>query len=66
LFKEIELLEISICSIPANRESLVIGKSVSGAVLAERSSPALLSTLQYAGDFRTRAWHLARALRKGI
>jgi HK97 family phage prohead protease len=65
LFKEIELLEISICSVPANRESLVIGKSWRGAALAKRSEPAL-STLQYAGDARTRRWFFARALRRGI
>ena len=65
LFKEIELLEISICSIPANRESLVIGKSWRGAALAERPAPAL-STLQYGGTAKERRWYLANALRQAI
>lgn len=63
LFREIELLEISICSIPANRESLVIGKSWRRP--AQRPE-AQLSTMQYAGDARTRRYMLAQALRKGI
>jgi HK97 family phage prohead protease len=62
LFKEIELLEISICSVPANRESLVIGKSWRGFAPAE----PLPSTMSFAGDAKTRRWFFARALRKGI
>jgi HK97 family phage prohead protease len=65
LFKEIELMEISICSVPANRESLVIGKSWRGAALAERPTPAP-SVMSYAGDARTRRWYLADFLKRGI
>jgi HK97 family phage prohead protease len=69
LFKEIELLEISICSVPANRESLVIGKSWRGAALAERTEP-VPSVMSYAGTSRERRWqvarHLRQALRRGI
>jgi HK97 family phage prohead protease len=63
LFKEIELLEISICSVPANRESLVIGKSWRGPTQRPEANP---STLQFAGDARTRRYQLAQALRRGI
>jgi HK97 family phage prohead protease len=63
LFREIELLEISICSVPANRESLVIGKSWRGPT--QRPEPQL-STLGYAGTAKERRWFLARALRGAI
>jgi HK97 family phage prohead protease len=66
-FQRQELLEISVVPIPANAHALVElqAKGLLNYRAVERPTLAL-STLQYAGDFRTRAWHLARALRKGI
>jgi hypothetical protein len=65
LFKEIELLEISICSVPANRESLVIGKSWRGAAPAGRSE-ATPSTIHFSGTARQRRRELAQYLKRGI
>jgi HK97 family phage prohead protease len=65
LFKEIELMEISICSVPANRESMVVGKSVRGTALVERSE-ATLSTIHFSGTARQRRWELAQHLKRGI
>jgi HK97 family phage prohead protease len=68
-YHEQELLEFSITPVPANQNALVQAAvkslAVRGAALAERPAP-VLSTMQYAGDAKTRRWHLARALRRGI
>jgi HK97 family phage prohead protease len=66
-FHRQELLELSLVPVPANAHALIEAKSlaVRGAALAERWAPPL-STMQFAGDARTRRWHFARSLRKGI
>jgi HK97 family phage prohead protease len=64
LFKEIEMLEVSLCSVAANRESMVVGKSWRGAALAGRSLPAL-STMSFSGTARQRRWELAQHLKRG-
>jgi HK97 family phage prohead protease len=65
-FQREELLEISVVPVPANAHALIEAKGWGrGAAFAERPTPPI-STMQYAGDARTRRWHFARALRKGI
>jgi HK97 family phage prohead protease len=60
------LLEISVVPVPANAHALIEAKGWGrGSVLAERPT-SVLSTMSFAGDARTRRWHLARALRRGI
>jgi HK97 family phage prohead protease len=67
-FERQELLEISVVPVPANANALVQASvkalAVRGAALG-RTEP-VPSTMNYAGDAKTRRWHLARSLRKGI
>jgi HK97 family phage prohead protease len=67
-YHEQELLEFSITPVPANQNALVQAavKSLAqrGAALG-RAEP-VLSTMQYAGDAKTRRWQLAQALKRGI
>jgi HK97 family phage prohead protease len=68
-FHEQELLEFSVVPVPANQNALVVaavkGLAIRGSTPARRPEP-VLSTMSYAGDARTRRWHFARALRRGI
>jgi HK97 family phage prohead protease len=64
-FDKVECIEYSFVSVPAQAEAMIIGKSWRGAALAERTL-APLSTLQYAGDAKTRRYQLAQALKRGI
>jgi hypothetical protein len=66
-FERQELLEISVVPVPANAHALIEAQAKSwgrGASI-ERWTPPF-STMNYAGDARTRRWFFARALRKGI
>ena len=64
-----ELLEFSVCPIPANANALVQAavKSLArrGSVLATRSEPPL-SVMSFAGTAKERRWFLAQALKRGI
>jgi HK97 family phage prohead protease len=68
-FHRQELLELSLCPVGANAHALIEAQAKSwgrsSAASLGRSSPTL-STMQYAGDARTRRWHFAQALRRGI
>jgi hypothetical protein len=63
LFNEVECIEYSFVSVPAQAEAMIIGKSWRGAALAERPTPTL-SVMQYSGTARERRWQLAHALRQ--
>jgi HK97 family phage prohead protease len=59
-YREIEIIEVSLVSIPANRESMVIGKRFVG---SGRPAPAAtLTTLSFAGDLKSREAQLRWAL----
>src|SRR3984893_17409338 len=65
-FQRQELLEISVVPVPANARALIEAKGWRrGAAPPERWTPPF-STLSFAGDARTRRWHYARFLRRGI
>jgi phage head maturation protease len=66
-FHEQELLEFSVCPIPANQNALVQAavKSLARRGPAQRPEP-LLSTMSFSGTARQRRWELAQHLKRGI
>jgi HK97 family phage prohead protease len=66
---EQELLEFSVCPIPANQNALVQAAvkslAVRAAALAERPTPAL-STMSFSGTARERRWALAHTLKQAL
>ena len=62
-YQSIEIYEVSLCSVQANRESMVVGKRFGGS--RRPPAPVTLTTLSFAGTFDQRraqlAWHEANS-----
>lgn len=58
-FKEIEILEVSLTSVPANADAMVIGKSYSSAYRQFESAHRSPSTMDYNGTLAERQYQLA-------
>jgi HK97 family phage prohead protease len=65
LFNEVECIEYSFVSVPAQAEAMIIGKSWRGSALAERSEP-VPSVMQFSGTSRDRRWALGNYLKQAI